>query len=718
MGWLKWPYRRRKVPTVLQMEAAECGAASLAMVLAHHGRFLPLEALRMACGVSRDGSKASNILKAARNYGLQAKGFKAEPQMLSHVPLPAIVFVDFCHFLVLEGYSSRYYYLNDPANGRRKIDHETFDAMFTGVVLTFEPSESFVKSDDRPNLRKALFAKTSGLRSSILYVLLASLALILPGLAIPIFSRVFVDDILVQGYGNWLWPLLMGMMLTYLLRYILSELQRVQLMRAQAQLAVRETRNLFLHMLKLPMSFFGTRFAGDIASRLDLTTGLASLLTGDVAASLLNLLTATFFLVLMLSYSPVITAYVLLFSIISLLAVVWSGKRAAEGYRKLTVESGKLHGVTLSGLADMESFKATGSEDAFFQRWAGHQSAILALEQELGSRLLLTQNLPILISALTSSAILVAGGFEVMNGTMTIGTLVAFQSLSMSFTAPLIALTGMVTSFQEIRSFTDRIEDVARHEVDRRFEAAPTVRTAEDFKGQLQLDRVSFRYLPLEGPLIDELSLTVEPGKSIALVGASGSGKSTVGRLAGGLLSPTDGQILIDGRPLLDWPREQLASHISYLDQEIVLFEGSIKENLSMWDHTLPEEQIILAAKDAQIHDVVAARPGGYDSQVAQDGSNFSGGQKQRIEIARALATNPKVLILDEATSALDTISEAEIMQAIKARGITLIIVAHRLSTIRDCDEIIVLDGGKPVERGTHDELIAMDGSYANLIEA
>ncbi len=688
------------------------------MVLAHHGRYLPLETLREACGVSRDGSKATNILKAARQYGMSAKGFKAEPDMLAKITLPAIVFVDFCHFLVLEGFSKTHFFLNDPANGRRKVDHESFDAMFTGVVLVFEPGSEFVRSDERPSLAKALFARTKGLRSSILFVFLASLALILPGLAIPIFSSVFVDQILVRGHENWLFPLLGGMALTFLLRFGLSELQRLQLIKAHAQLAVQETRRMFLHLLKLPIAFFGTRFAGDIATRLNLSTGLAGLLTGDIAASFLSLITGVFFLTLMLSYSPLITVFVVFLSLFSVFAVVLAGKQAAEGYRKLSVESGKLHGVALSGLADMESYKATGSEDAFFQRWAGSHDKILDIELDVGRRLLLPQNLPVLLNALTTAAILVIGGQEVMNGTMTIGSLVAFQSLAVSFSAPLLTLTGMVTSFQEIRSYTDRIEDVVRHPVDQRFLPTPEQGRLPQATGAVEVDNVSFGYMPLEDPLIEGFSLTVPPGGSVALVGASGSGKSTIGRLVAGLLMPAAGEVRIGGLAIRSWPRNDLAKCTSYLDQEIVLFEGSIRENVSMWDETLSEEQIILAAKDAQIHDVISARAGGYDSLVAQDGVNFSGGQRQRLEIARALATNPEILVLDEATSALDAICEADIMRAIRARGITLVVIAHRLSTIRDCNEILVLDSGSVVERGTHDELIALNNRYANLIEA
>ncbi|PLX33603.1 MAG: NHLP family bacteriocin export ABC transporter peptidase/permease/ATPase subunit [Hyphomicrobiales bacterium] len=712
----RFQHRIRRTPTVLQLEAAECGAAALAMVLAAHGRYIALENLRIECGISRDGSKASSIVKAARSHGLEAKGMKAEPEHLKDLPLPAIAFVDFCHFLVVEGYGPRHVFLNDPAGGRRKVTHEAFDAMFTGVILTFTPTERFEKSDQRPNLKAALFARTKGLRLGIAFVFLTSLALVIPGIVIPIFSRVFVDQILVRGYGDWLLPLLAGMLITSLLRLGLSEMQRAQLIQARTRLAVRETKALFQHILKLPIAYFGTRYAGEVAGRLGLSGNLASLLTGDIASMALSLITATFFLVLMFAYSATITMVILGFTLLNILVVILTTRIASEGYRKLSIEGGKLSGIGMAGLKDIETYKAAGAEDAFFARWAGLNAQIVTLRQALRNRLLPVATIPSLLQTWTAATILILGGYEVMNGQMTIGTLVAFQSLGASFIGPVITLTGLVSTFQEVRSLTERMEDVLRHPVDPVFET--DTGTVDRLPvGELRLNQVSFGYLPLEMPLIDKLDINVKAGGRIALIGASGSGKSTVGRLMAGLLPPGAGQVLIDGRPATEWPRPALASRLSYVDQEIVLFEGSIRDNLTMWDTTISEAQMMAAAKDALIHDVICSRPGTYDSQVIEGGANFSGGQRQRLEIARALATNPCALVMDEATSALDTIAEAEIMENIRARGTTLIIIAHRLSTIRDCDEIIVLDRGKPVDRGTHDELLAKDGLYTSLIE-
>lgn len=712
--------RRRRVPTVLQLEAAECGAASLAMILGYHGLFVPLEKLRGLCGVSRDGAKASSILKAARSVGLTAKGLKAELEHIRDIELPAIAFVNFCHFLVVERVAEKYVYLNDPAGGRRRVTWDEFDAMFTGVILTFATAETFKTADERPSVVQSLVARTQGFRLAILFTFLASLALILPGLALPIFSRIFVDDVLVLGYGNWVIPLLIGITLTAIIRFILSELQRSILTKARTKLAVDGTRELLVHIFKLPLSYFGTRFAGDIANRLHLTGNLASLLTGDVAQAVLNFITASFFLILMLAYSPSITLLILVLSVANIVITMSTTRIASEAHRKIAIESAKLNGIALSGLRDIETYKSSGSEDAFFSRWSGTRSNITSIQQTLAAKMIPIGALPRLLSSLTSAAILVFGGLEVMEGKMTVGTLVAFQSLGASFMAPVLGLTGMITQMQEIRSLTERIDDVLEHPVDVTFSAAQDKPGADDaeVQGRIEFRNLSFGYLPLEPPLIEGLDLNLDLGKRIALVGASGSGKSTVGRIAAGLLAPKSGELRIDGKPIHRISRRNRAQAIGYVDQDVVLFEGTVKDNLTLWDTSIASADMIQAAKDAEIHDVIVSRAGRYDSRVSEGGSNFSGGQRQRLEIARALALNPSVLIMDEATSALDTIAEARIMENIKVRGTSLLLIAHRLSTIRDCDEIIVLDRGTPIERGTHQELIGRDGTYASLIEA
>lgn len=704
----------KRAPTVLQLEAAECGAASLAMVLAHYRRFVPLETLREQCGVSRDGSKASSILKAARAYGLKAKGLKAEPRHLESLQMPAIAFVDFCHFLVVEGVWRGKVYLNDPAGGRRQVPMEEFDASFTGVVLTFQETEAFERGDERPSLWAALARRAEGARLAVVFLLLAGLALVLPGLALPILSSIFVDYVLVRGLEDWLLPLVLGLLLTAAVRVALIELRDWALSRAETRLAIDGASQLYRHILRLPIAFFGVRYAGEIAARLRLSDGLARLLTDDAAEVALNFVSAAFFMALMLFYDAAMTGVVVVMSILNLVVVIASARVISDGHRKLSIDAGKLAGVELAGVQDIETLKAAGAEDAFFRRWSGLHANLTSVEQAMGRRLILMKATPSLLSALTTAAVLAMGGAAVMAGDMTIGALVAFQTLAASFTAPVMALTQLGASLQEIKSFTERTDDVLRQPAE-----PPNAGQVERLpEGRIQIRNLAFGHLPLEPPLIDGFDLDLKPGGSVALIGASGSGKSTLGRLIAGLYRPSAGEVLLDGRPLAEWPKPALAGAMAYVDQDIVLFEGTIRENLSLWDAALPEARIVEAAHDAAIHDVIAGRPGAYDAIVDEGGRNFSGGQRQRLEIARALAGDPRIIVMDEGTSALDAETEAEIIRNIQARGATLIVIAHRLSTIRDCDEIVVLERGQVVERGAHDELIAREGRYAGLLES
>lgn len=721
---ISWPFfgankfARVRTPTVLQLEAAECGAASLAMVLSHYGLHVPLEELRQSCGVSRDGSKASNLLKAARALGLEAKGLRAEPQHLLKLKPPMIVFVNFNHFLVVEGIKHGQVYLNDPASGRRKVSMDEFDEMFTGVVLTFKPSPDFEKKDTRPSLANSLFERTYGFRSVVVFIFLVAFAMIIPGLILPIFSRVFIDEILIQDFDDWVMPLLLGMGLTALVRFVLLETQSWYLTRAETQLAIKGSQELFDHILRLPIPFFGARFAGEIAARLELNDGLAALLTGSVARAALNALMAVFFLLVMCAYNVKLALIVAIISLINILVVVVVSRTMSDHYQKLALDEGKLSGVELSGLQDIETFKAAGSENAFFTRWAGLQASLVNRAQEIGKIQITAGAVPGLLTMLSTAAILTIGGQEIIAGHMTIGMLIAFQTLSASFSGPIAELAGLSVSIQQVKSYAARIDDVLRQEpaVKETLVSAPP-QSERLPRGIIEFHNVSFGYLPLEAPLIEALNISVKAGSQIALVGASGSGKSTIGRLMVDLYEPQQGKILLDGQPLAQWSRAVRAATMAYVDQEIILFEGSVRENLSLWDTTIPDHQLIQAARDAEIHDIIVRRPGGYNSIVKEEGRNFSGGQRQRLEIARALAVNPRILVLDEATSAMDPITEHRIMTNIKRRGCTLVIIAHRLSTIRDCDEIVVLDKGIPVERGRHADLMALAGRYSALVE-
>jgi NHLM bacteriocin system ABC transporter peptidase/ATP-binding protein len=704
------------------MEMVECGAASLAMVLGYHGRFVALEELRTACGVSRDGTKASNLLKAARQYGLHAKAFSKQPEELAALRLPAIVFWNFNHFVVVEGFGRGRVYLNDPATGPRIVTDAEFAESFTGVVLLFEPGPDFRPGGARPSAVGALRARLRGSAGGLAFVVLASLAVVLTGVLIPLFTRVFVDYVLVQGFQGWVLPLLLGMAVTAVFRAGVTWLQRVSLLRLSTKLAVVSSYRFLAHLLRLPVEFFTQRYAGELVGRVEINDRVAHLLSGELAVNLLNAATVVLYLALMLCFDVPLTVLGLAIVGLNILALRYVARARTDINARLLQERGKLVGTAMAGLQGIETLKATGGESDFFSRWAGQLASVLVVGQKMELYSLALNTVPTFLAAFTTIAILTGGALRVMDGHMTMGTLVAFQALMMAFIDPANQLVAMAGSLQEVDGGLRRLDDVLVQPEDaylRVAEASSVFHpTPPRLSGRLELARISYGYSRLDPPLIQGFNLSVRPGARVALVGPSASGKSTVAKLISGLYQPWSGEVLLDGTPRQSVPRGVLANSLAMVDQDFFLYEGTVREVLTMWDPTVPEEQLIQAAKDACIHEDIAARAGGYDSLVEEGGRNFSGGQRQRLEIARALVGNPAILVLDEATSALDPVVEKEIDEHLRRRGCTCIIVAHRLSTIRDCDEIIVLDRGRIVQRGTHQALERGRGPYRKLIRA
>ncbi len=719
--------RRKKVPSILQMEAVECGAAALAMILEYWGLSVPLEELRVECGVSRDGSKASNVLKAARKYGLEAKGYKYELDRLWDIELPVILFWNFNHFLVLEGFKGKKVFIADPATGPREISFEELDASFSGVVLTFKPGPEFKKGGERRSMAAALRRRLTGSEAALAFVILCGLFLVIPGLVIPTFSRIFIDEYLVGGRASFIRPLLFGMALTAVVRMALTYLQEYYLLRMETKLAITTSSDFFNHILRLPVGYFAQRYAGEIGSRVQINNKVAQVVSGKLATTALDSVLVVFYAVLMFMYDITLTLVCIAIALGNIAAVKLVAKKRIDASRRLLQEGGKLTGTAMNGLKIIDTLKASGSESEFFGRWAGYQSKALNAEQELGRWSQYVSAVPPLVSAMTTAIILLLGSLKVMDGQLTVGMLVAYQSLMASFTKPLNTFVTFGSTLQELDADMNRLDDVLQYPIDadyqREAEMAAVeggqIKTAEQIKlsGEVEIRDLTFGFNPLGKPLIEDLNLKIEPGQRVAFVGPSGSGKSTVARLIAGLFQPWSGGVFFDGRPREELRPSLIRDSLAVVDQEIFLFSGTIADNITMWDPTIPGRAVTRACRDAKIDGDIHDRSGKYKSEVTEGGSNFSGGQRQRLEIARALVGNPTIVILDEATSALDPTTERWVDDSLRRRGCTCIIVAHRLSTIRDADQIIVLDRGTIVQRGTHEEMKEAPGPYARLIQ-
>ena len=709
-----------KVPIIMQMEALECGAACLAMVMAYYEKWVPLAQVRVDCGVSRDGSKAKNMLRAARSYGFIAKGFRCEPQALQKDGgFPCIIHWNFNHFVVLNGFKRGKAIINDPARGTCTVSMEEFDRSFTGICLKFEPGESFEPGGKPKSMWSFAAKRLKGTGTAIAFVVLSSMIAVLLNVIRPGFSRIFMDRLLTGENPSWFYPLLIGLTFVSIIQILGSAINAIYSNKIHGKMDVVGSSTFLWQVLHMPIEFFSQRMTGDIQNRQNSNATIAGNLIDTVAPMALNLVLVIFYLVVMVRYSWIMTLVGIASIVINLaLARVISDKRVNIS-RVHVRDAAKLDSATVAGVEMIETIKASGAENGYFEKWSGYQASMnTQMVKFIKANLYLT-SLPALVNILTYVIVTMIGVYFAMNGSFTVGMIMAFQGFFVSFTTPATSLINAGQTVSEMRTAMERVEDVMQYPTAPCFhkETDQTKEQSYDkLSGLIELKNVTFGYSRLAEPLIRDFSLSIKPGSRVAFVGASGCGKSTIAKLISGLYQPWSGEISFDGIPIQEIDHNIFTGSVAVVDQDLIIFEESIANNIKMWDESIEDFEMILAARDAQIHDDIMQREGGYQYHLTEGGKNFSGGQRQRMEIARALAQDPTVIIMDEATSALDAKTEREVVKAISDRGITCIVIAHRLSTIRDCDEILVLDHGAVVEQGSHEELFAKGGKYTELV--
>lgn len=719
IGILKQRYLgpRVRTPTVIQMENVESGAAALAIILAYYKRFVSLEELRYECGVSRDGCNMSNLVQCAKAYGLDAEVYSLDIKDLQKLRIPCILQWKNKNFVVLEGFGPDLIYINDPAKGPHKISYDEFSKNFSGNTLLLTTTDRFRTKGSPPNFLHLLLERVKIVAPyTLLTLFILQLCVILLGLLPPSFSRVFIDNFLGQHMwqGKWILLGLMGLALILQAWAGLSGLVALRLSRKFTYYFSTEFLN---HVLKLPILYFNQRYGAEIITRMGLNQTISSLMSEHLAAATINFCLIAIYGLVIFRYDHLIATVGILAVLLNLGMLLSISRARSNNYNRLKQEEATSIGIAVDTIQNMESVKMMGNPYFAFSRVVGLVTRNINNFQEIGKKDVWLTSAAQFVNNVANLGLLGLGSWRVMEGHLSIGMLLALQMLMSMFLAPITQLIQFGMQIQTLKIDLLRLNDVLKNPIDPLLLTSNKQAEPLKLKGEIELDNITFGYSPLDPPLFDNFSLHIKAGEHIALVGATGSGKSTLAKIICGILKPWKGEVKYDGKLFETLSQQQIKHSLGWVDQDIFLFNRSIRDNLTLWDHRITPEQLIEATKDACIYDEIMNKIDGFETMLNEGGANLSEGQRQRLEIARAFLLNPSILILDEATSALDSITEHEIFYNIAKRDVTCVLVAHRLSTVKKCDRIIVLDKGQIVQIGTHDELRKTPGIYQDLIK-
>lgn len=712
---------RVRTPTIIQMEAVECGVVSLAIILSHYKKYVSLEKLREDCGVSRDGSNAYNIVKTAEKYGLKAEAHKSSFEELGKLEAPFIVYWDFNHFLVVEGVGNRVVHLNDPASGPRKVTHNDFKKSYSHLALTFTKTSEF-KEGGRPtydSVWKMVASRCKTSKRSLTYLFFMGLCLLLPGFAMPAFLMVFLKMFFSKNINPWTVEFLFAVLFTSIFAFFGTLFQRLVINRLGVKLSIKMTSEFLWKLFRLPSQFYSQRYTGELAWRMTLASMSAEYLSNFLILAVLDVVLVVFYGAVLFFYNFYLAAAILIIAALNLWAMKYIFSARSDTYARLQQNMGRLSSESMGGLKLIETIKSKGLESDFFTRWSGYYTKKINSIQEIGYQDAYLLTIPIFFQYFTITLLLTLGSFLIIRGEFSVAVLFPMQMLAMYFLGPINRFVGYSQIIQQMKIDLQRMDDVLKNPDDDLYAKRAELEKEENvtaLNGILEFKNVNFRYAPLSPLVIENLNFRIGLGERVAFVGPTGCGKSTIARIAMGLYHPESGEVRLDGKLHHEISSQQMRSAVASVDQEILIFSGSIRDNLTLWNPKVSDEDLIRAAKDAHIHEIIISRTDGYDTILTEGGLNLSAGERQRLEIARALLYEPVLLVMDEATSALDSNSEMIIADNLRRRGISSLIIAHRLSTIQDCDRIYVLEKGKTVQSGTHDELKEQDGVYKSLV--